>query len=353
MPRKGFTLAELAQLTNSKLVGEASHPIYDVADLESATTQDVSFLSNPKYAQAMANSQAGVVYITPSVALIPDRNFLINEDPSRAFQKTVEAFYEGRLETSGFEGIHPTAVIHKTATIGAGVTIGPHAVIDKEVCIGSNSFISAGCYIGPYSTVGDNCIFHSNVTIRERCIIGNRVILQPGVVIGSCGFGYLTDKQGRHTKLNQVGTVKIEDDVEIGANTTIDRARFKTTIVGRGTKLDNLVQIAHGVKLGEDNLFAAQTGIAGSATTGRCVIAGGQVAIAGHLHVGDGVMIAGKSGIGSSLPPGGKYNGIPALPLQQYNRMTVNLRNINKHVEEIKNLKKELESLKAKLDSVK
>lgn len=326
--KKSFTLAELASLTQSRLVGDPHHQITDVADLESATSSDASFLANPRYEKAMQQSEAGVVFIAPSTPLIPKRHFLVNENPSQAFQKTVEAFHGSKPVLSGFTEIHPTAVVHPTAKIAVGVTIGPHAVIDKGVSIGENTFIGSGCYIGPDSTVGKDCILHPRVVIRERCSVGNRVIIQPGAVIGSCGFGYLTQKDGKHSKLNQVGTVTIEDDVEIGANTTIDRARFKTTRIGRGSKIDNLVQIAHGVVVGEDNLLAAQTGVAGSTTTGRSVIAGGQVAIAGHITLGDGVILAGRAAVSKSLTHPGPYNGVPAVPLQEYNRTHAFLRHL-------------------------
>lgn len=185
------------------------------------------------------------------------------------------------------------------------------------------------------------------MTVRELCIIGNRVILQPGVVVGSCGFGYITDKQGRHTKLNQLGNVIIEDDVEIGANTTIDRSRFKNTEIRRGTKIDNLVQIGHGVILGEDNIIVAQTGIAGSSKLGKNVILAGHVAVAGHLQICDRVVVAGCSGVTKSITEAGKYGGVPAVPLQEYNRNAVYLRNIEASIQKIKELESRLQALEA------
>lgn len=344
---QSFTLEELAAFTNSTLVGNPHHIIQGIADLESATDGDVSFLANPRYENAMQRSSAGAIFVSHSTPLISKQNFLVNENPSQAFQKALEAFFGTVQECSNFEGIHPTAVIHPSATIGKGATISPYAVIEKDVVIGEGSFIGSHCYIGPLSKIGTHCLVHPNVTIREKSQLGNRVILQPGVVIGSCGFGYTTDKLGKHTKLNQVGYVILEDDVEIGANTTIDRARFKVTRICRGTKIDNLVQIGHGVVVGEDNIIVAQTGIAGSSHTGKHVIIGGQVAVAGHISLADGVMVAGKSGISKSLTKAGKYNGIPAMPLAEYNRNTVHSRNIDRYVEEIKSLKERLEKLES------
>lgn len=351
MSTKAFTLAELATLTNSSLVGDADYKISNVADLETATCNDASFLANPIYEKAMLTSLAGVVFIAPSVHLIPSRNFLVSQDPSRAFQMVVEAFFgvEAQIH-SGFQGIHPSAVIHETASIGQNVTIGPLAVIDKDVIIGDHTTIGAGCYLGYKVSIGSHTFLHPHVTIRERCQIGNRVTIQPGAVIGSCGFGYTTNEKGQHVKLNQVGIVIIENDVEIGANTTIDRSRFKATIIGQGTKLDNLIQIGHGVVVGRHNIIVAQTGIAGSTETGKYVIIGGQVAIAGHLSIADKTMIAGKSGISKSIKePGGKYNGIPAIPLKEYNRNTVFLRNIENYVNQIKALQERVKILESKL----
>lgn len=344
MTHQTFTLEELAKRTNSKLVGNPNHTITDVADLQSAGATDASFLANPRYEKAMQESKAGVIFVDSTVQLVPERNFLINSNPSQAFQCVVDTLHANALEFSGFSGIHPTAIIHPTSTIGSNVTIGPHAVIDKGVTIGANTTISAGCYIGPATTIGSECFLHPGVIIRERCKIGNRVIIQPGAVIGSCGFGYLTDKQGKHTKLNQVGNVILEDDVEIGSNTTIDRARFKSTHIKKGTKIDNLVQIGHGVVVGEDNIIVAQTGIAGSTTTGRNVVLGGQVAVNGHIHLGNGVMVAGCSGVSKSLPEAGKYGGIPAVPLHEYNRNSVFLRNIETYINQLKELQTKVDS---------
>lgn len=347
MVKKVFTLAELAGYTKSHLVGDPTHCITNVADLESANVEDASFLANPLYEKAMRSSKAGVIFISPQIPIEDGRNFLVTDDPSRAFQQTIEIFLGDALhQTSGFSDIHPTAVIHDTATLGNNVVIGPHAVIDKDVAIGDNTTIGSGCYIGLATTIGSDCFLHPNVTIRERCKIGNRVILQPGVVIGSCGFGYVTDKRGKHTKLNQIGIVIIEDDVEIGANTTIDRSRFKATIIEHGTKIDNLVQIGHGVIVGKDNIIVAQTGIAGSTKTGKHVVIGGQVAIAGHISIADQVMIAARTGVSKSIREPGKYGGVPAMPLSDYQRNSVYLRNIESYVEQIKDLQMQIDELR-------
>lgn len=343
---KPISLKELAKLTHCKLVGNEQYLIDNVANLEEATPSDASFLANPRYQQAMHKSEAGVVFIDLQTPYNEGKNYLISNEPSKAFQQVVDIFFPQRKYPTGFKGIHPSAIIHASAQLSEDVVVGPYAVIDEGARVGKGTFIGAGVFLGPDVTVGNECLIHSGVIIRDHCQIGNRVIIQPGAVIGACGFGYLTDKQGKHTKLNQVGYVIIEDDVEIGANTTIDRARFKSTVIGQGSKIDNLVQIGHGVQIGPHNIIVAQTGIAGSTSTGRNVVIAGQVAVAGHLHLDEGTMIAGKSGVSKSLSKG-KYNGIPAIPVSEYNRNAVYLRQIEKYINQIKKLESRLEALEA------
>ncbi len=351
MTKKSFTIAELAALTQSQVVGSPHHCITAVSDLDSAGEEDASFFAKPefgqasRYEQALSKSAAGVIFVPPDAPLVEGRNYLLNSDPSRAFQVTLEAFNGTEQKLSGFSGIHATAVIHPTSKIGQQVTIGPYAVIDQDVEIGDNTHIGAHCFIGPQVKIGSQCILHPHVTVREKCVIGNRVILQPGAVIGSCGFGYTTDKQGRHIKLNQVGNVTVEDDVEIGANSTIDRSRFKTTRIGRGTKIDNLVQIGHNVNLGPHNIIVAQSGIAGSAQTGHHVVLAGQCGVTGHIKLGDRVILSARSAADKSMPDAGTYGGAPAMPMAEHNRVTVHMRNIEKYVKLLKALEARLSKL--------
>jgi UDP-3-O-[3-hydroxymyristoyl] glucosamine N-acyltransferase len=270
-----YTLAELSVLCDAQLIGDPNHLISGVDTLEDATASDASFLANPRYVEAMKKSKAGVICIDAKAPLQEEKNYLICKDPCRAVQIIAELFI--KKDSSGFSGVHPTAIIHSTALIGPDVTIGPYAVIDKNVRIGARTYIGPHVTIGFSTDIGTDCYIHPHCTVREHCHLSNRVILQPGAVIGSCGFGYTTNQLGQHIKLEQLGTVVLEDDVEIGANTTIDRARFKITRIRKGTKIDNLVQIAHNVEIGEHNLIAAQTGIAGSAKTGKYVMMGGQI----------------------------------------------------------------------------
>lgn len=345
--RKTFTLAELARITKARLVGNPDHTITGVDALEKASEEDASFLVNPRYKEQMKRSQAGVICVNEEVEALPSRNFLISDNPSRTIQ-TIAEMIIGYQMVSGFQGIHPTAIVHPEAQIGPDVSIGPYAVVDRGAIIGARTRIMAHVCVGASAQTGEDCILHPHAVLREGCILCNRVILQPGAVIGSCGFGYLTDASGTHNKLEQIGNVVIEDDVEIGANTTIDRARFKTTRIGRGTKIDNLVQIAHNVSLGEHNIIVSQTGIAGSTKTGRHVIMGGQAGIVGHVEIADNVIIASRGGVSKDIPKAGKYNGSPVIPLADYNRQQVHLRKIVDYVKQIEDLEARLSKLEQK-----
>lgn len=334
-----YSLEELAKKTNCQLIGDPKHCITGVADLESATPQDASFLTNPRYHGAMQRTHAGVVVIQENIERPGHKNYLISANPDATFQQLIELYRTNRAPRTYFTGIHPTAVIHASAKIGDNVTICPHVVIDGGVTIGHGTFIGAGSTIGADVTIGKDVCIYQQVTIREGCSLGDRAVIQPGAVIGSCGFGFTTDRQGVHTKLNQVGTVCIEDDVEIGANTAIDRARFKATRIGCGTKIDNLVQLAHGVVIGKHSLLIAQTGIAGSTTIGNHVILAGQVAVNGHITIGDQVVVAACSGVTKSIKKPGRYAGYPVMELSEHNKNQVLLRNIAKFVQDLQSLK--------------
>ena len=346
---KRYSLAELAELTNTKLIGNGAATIVNVDSLESATESDVAFLANPRYIEAMKHTKAGLICIDANTPLVEEKNFLISDNPSATFQKIVKILLSSNSPVSGFVGIHPTAVIHEGAKIGRDVTLGPNVVIDQHVVIGDRCKIYPSCYIGASVTIGEDCTIYPGVIIREGCSIGNRVTLQPGCVIGSCGFGYITDPQtGRHTKLEQLGTVTLEDDVEIGANTTIDRARFKSTLIRKGTKIDNLVQIAHNVELGENNVIVSQAGISGSTKFGKNVFLGGQAGVVGHIEITDNVKIAAKGGVSKSIVASGNYRGSPVDLLSVYNKREVLLRKIEVFVKEIKELKTRIEALEKK-----
>ncbi len=330
------TLQELAKLTQATLKGDPLHIISGLETLEEASFEDASFFSNPRYEESMKRSKAGVFCVSPKMVISEEKNYLIAENPSLLFQKLVEIFYPDKKTSTGFTGIHPQAVIHPTAHIEEGVTIGPFCVIDQHAKIGKGTVLFSHVYIGSYTTVGKNCLFYPMSSVREHCVLQDRVILQQGATIGSCGFGYTPDEKGRYIKLEQLGGVILEEDVEIGANTTIDRARFKNTIIKKGTKIDNLVQIAHNVEVGENTVMAAQTGVAGSTKIGSSVMIGGQVGILGHVHITDKALIATRSGVSKSLTKPGPYRGSPAMPLQEYHKREMNIRKLSALYKQLK-----------------
>jgi UDP-3-O-[3-hydroxymyristoyl] glucosamine N-acyltransferase len=332
--RPQYSLRFLAELTQSELIGDPNFLIANVDVLESATADDISFLANPRYQRQMDQSQAGAVCIPRNIELIEGRNFLVSDNPSKAIQLIAELISRGREHKSGFSGIHPTAVIHPEALLGEDVNIAPYVVLDRGVRIGNRCSLYSHVSVGPDSVIGDDCVLYAHAVVREGCRLGERVILQPGAVIGSCGFGYHTNSRGVHEKITQLGIVVLEDDVEIGANTTIDRARFKETRISRGTKVDNQVQIGHNVVLGENNLIVAQVGIGGSTKSGRNVILGGQVGVIGHVRLSDFVVVTAQGGVSKSLLSG-KFGGSPATPLDEHNKQEVFLRRLPQRVEKI------------------
>ena len=333
-----FTLEELSVRLGAQFEGDPHLCLAGVCDLEHATSTDLSFFWNPRYFQKMVESRAGAIIVAPTVERPAGKNYLLHSDPSVVFQAALALFMGSKAHVSGFEGIHPTAVVHPTAKLGEGVVLGPHAVVDEYAVIGDRTIINALVYIGPRVCIGTDCTIHPHVVIREQCVLGNRVIVQPGAVIGSCGYGYSTDNEGRHTKLDQLGNVVLHDDVEIGANTTIDRARFQSTVIGEGTKVDNQVQIAHNVEIGNHCLIVSQVGIAGSTKLGNRVTLGGQVAVNGHIQIADGVRVTACSGVSKSLPRAGDYGGVPVQPLHEYNRNAVYLRRVGELFERVKAL---------------
>ncbi|NBO23939.1 MAG: UDP-3-O-(3-hydroxymyristoyl)glucosamine N-acyltransferase [Chlamydiae bacterium] len=343
---KSFSLKELADITGCSFYGDPDARFIGFDDLQSASFQEVSFLANMRYKERLHQSKAGAICIDPTIEKIEGKNYLISDNPSSSFQKIIHAFSNQSLNSTGFKNIHPSSVIHPSCEIGENIEIGPFVSIDQNCRIQSGTKIKAHVSIGPNVSIGENCLIYSNVTIREGCQLHNRVILQPGAVIGSCGYGYETTSLGKHLKIDQIGIVILEDDVEIGANTTIDRARFKATIIHSGTKIDNLVQIGHNVEIGKDNLIVSQTGIAGSTKTGDHVIMGGQCGIVGHIKIASKTVLTTRSGVSKSIDTPAIYGGSPVMPLTEYNRQQVLLRNIEVLNKKIKNLESTLSAMK-------
>lgn len=347
---KWYSLKQLSHLTNSTFSGDPDYKVSSVNSLDSASSTDVSFLSNMRYRDLLKNSQAGIVCIHPKDLIECDKNFLISDNPSKTFQIITDLLIA--QSSTGFVATHPSAVIHPSAQIDPTVVIGPNTTIDQQVKIGKGTIIYSNVSIGPDVEIGEDCVLYPGVIIRERSRLKNRVILQPGCIIGSCGFGYITSADGKHQKIEQLGNVILEDDVEVGANTTIDRARFKHTLVRQGTKIDNLVQIGHNVCLGEHNIIVSQTGISGSAKTGKYVILGGQAGIIGHVEIPDHTHIASRGGVTKSIAKSGQYGGFPLQPYHEYNKHRIYIRNIEKYAKKIEELQNKISLLEEKLQKI-
>ncbi len=303
-----LTLREIADEVNGRVVGDPNYVVTGISTIQDADSNSLTFLANPKYRKFVSTTRAGAILINedPGVA---GKNFIVVDDPYLAFAKILaKHFYTPPVPA----GISKRAIVSENAVIGENVTVGDGTIISDGVSIGDGTYIYPGVFISENSRVGKNALIYPGVIVRENSIIGDNVIIQPGVVIGGDGFGFVPGKNG-HFKIPQLGNVVIEDDVEIGANTTIDRGAIGSTVIGKGTKIDNLVQIGHNVTIGKYCLIAAQVGIAGSTKIGNFVMIGGQAGIAGHLEIGDGVQIAAKSGINASIPPGEIVGGIPAV----------------------------------------
>jgi UDP-3-O-[3-hydroxymyristoyl] glucosamine N-acyltransferase len=340
-------LHELAALAGCKhpVGGSASESveITGVASLLEARPGDVTFFGNPRYLAQLRLSKATAAFVPLDFEEEVPPLLLRVENPSVAFASVVAAFAPPQITPPRV--IHPTAVVSATAILGEGVSVGPLAVVEEGVVIGDGSMIGPGCLIAQEVTIGQNCHLHHGAIIRERCILGNRVILQPGAVIGSCGFGYEL-QAGKHVKIPQTGIVEVGDDVEIGANTTIDRARFGRTVIGEGSKIDNLVQIAHNVQVGPHSIICSQVGIAGSTRVGSYVTLAGQVGLAGHLEIGDKAVIGAQSGLSKNVPPGSMVLGAPAKPMKEWKQNNFYISQLGKLYERVKELEGEVKRLK-------
>lgn len=328
----------IADLVEGRLVGSADVELTGVESLAEANPSQVSFLGNKKYIPQIQSSKAGVVFLPEGFSgeLNESATYIYVKDPSVAFSAVVDLFAPASIEIS--VGIHKTAIIAADVEVPASSAIGPNVVIESGVKLGENCKIGAGCYIGHETVLGDDCWLHPNVVIRERCLLGNRVAIHSGSTIGSDGFGYIPGANG-HTKIPQVGTVQIDDDVELGANVTVDRARFGRTWIKQGTKIDNLVQVGHNVTIGKYCFICAQVGIAGSTELGDRVVAAGQVGFSGHITVGDGTTAMGQAGVIKDVGPGELLFGTPAIPRKEFAKQSLSIKKVAKLEEELKRLK--------------
>lgn len=311
-------LAKLAEHLGASLHGDPSLNITGVAGIEHAGPGDLSFVANPKYAALARSTQASAVLVDPGFGEISAATLRI-ENPYLAFARAIELFYKA---PSYPPGIHPTAVIAPTARIGKAAHIGAYAVVSDHVVLGEHAILQPHVVVYPHAHIGDHFFAHSHVVVREHCRIGHHVVLQNGVVIGADGFGFARQADGTWYKILQSGPAVLEDDVEVQANSCIDRASIGETRILSGTKIDNLVQVGHGSQVGKDTLLCAQVGLAGSTNVGNKVILAGQVGVAGHCTIGDGAVATAQSGIPGDVAPGKVVSGYPAIDNRQWLRST-------------------------------
>lgn len=338
------TLQELAEYLGGTVRGDAALTVNGLAPLESAGPDKVTFLANPKYAAKVAETKAGAVLMAPGTEAY-GRNVIELANPYLGFAKLLTLFYTAAHPPLG---VLPEAVIGINVTLGEGISIYPGAVVGNNVTIGDRVVIHPGAVIYDDATIGDESVIHANAVVRERCRLGKRCKLQPGAVIGSDGFGYAPDGPSYYP-IPQIGIVVLEDDVEIGANSTVDRAALEVTLIKRGTKLDNLVQVAHNCQIGEDCMIVSQVGIAGSSKIGNHVTLAGQVGVVGHVSIGDNVIVGAQAGVPSALASNGYYSGSPAMPHKDWLRVMGVLPKLPDMRKKVSELEKKIAALEARL----
>jgi UDP-3-O-[3-hydroxymyristoyl] glucosamine N-acyltransferase len=338
------TLAEIAEFIGSEVIGDGSIIITGINGIREAISGDLTFVANSKYAALAEKTKASAI-LYPKNLKLPDKPVILSDDPAVSFTKILALFADD--ETYSFKGKHPSAVVADNAQIGKNVTLGPNVVVEPKVTIGDDSVIGANCFIGFKSTIGKDVQIFPNVTVGDKTVIGNRVRIFSGTVIGADGFGF-EQINGEHQKIPQLGIVVIEDDVEIGANVSIDRARFNKTVIGRGTKIDNLVQIGHNVIIGEHCIIVAQVGIGGSTIVEKNTILAGQAGVVGHITIGKGSIVAAQAGVVGSLPPDSIVSGYPAKPHAHAKRVYAAVQSLPDYIKRIRDLEKKIEELEHK-----
>lgn len=338
------TLAEIAKIIDGEVQGDEHLVITGISGIKEAKKGHITFVANPKYFSLVEQTQASAVIVSFNIPF-SKKPLIRVKNPSLAFSKFASTII-GDL-SHHVNGIHSTAVIAEDVVIGKNVAIGPCVVVQSKANIGNDTVIHGGCFIGYEVIVGQGCLIYPNTTIRERVQIGSNVIIHCGAVIGSDGFGF-ADVKGVHEKIPQVGIVVVENDVEIGSNVTIDRARFDKTFIGQGTKIDNLVQIAHNVIIGKNCIIVSQTGISGSVEIKDGAILAGQSGIAGHLTIGEGAIVAAQAGVTKSVQPKDIVSGYPAKPHNIAKKVNAALQRLPIYVQKIQDLEKRIEYLESK-----
>ena len=343
-------LKEAADLVGGVVIGNPDIEIKGIAKIEEAVEGDLTFLSLPAYEKFLATTKASVVLISPEFNKTrTDLIYIEIKNPNVALQKIIITYFKPEIK---FKGIDKTASIDPTAAIGKNVTVGKNVVISAGCIIDDNTIILHNTVILENAKVGCNCLIYPNVSIGENCCLGNNVIIHSNTAIGSDGFGYIQDEKGVSQKVPQIGNVVLEDDVELGSNVSVDRAALGSTIIKKGTKVDNLVQIAHNVVIGENSIIISQSGIAGSTTLGKNCILAGQVGVTGHIDITDNVLITAQSGVSKSIDKPGKYRGSPAAPLTETLRMEALIRNLPSYSEKLIKLEEKIASLEDKISKL-
>jgi len=333
-----FSAAQIAGILEGEVIGNPEAIVFKLAKIEEGTEGSLTFLANPKYVNFIYTTQATITIVNND--FVPENELsttLIKvEDAYQSFSKILEYYNQVKLMKSGIE---QPSVISENVIYGEQLYLGSFSYVGKNVTIGNNVKIYPNCFIGDNVTIGDNCVFFAGVKIYSETEIGNNCNFHSGCVVGSDGFGFAPTEDGTYSKIPQIGNVIIENDVEIGANTTIDRATLGTTLIRKGVKLDNHIQIAHNVEIGENTVIAAQTGIAGSTKIGSNCLIGGQVGVAGHLTIGNNVRVQAQSGIGKNIPDGEIIQGSPAFNYSDFSKSYVHFRNLPKIVSDLEELK--------------
>jgi UDP-3-O-[3-hydroxymyristoyl] glucosamine N-acyltransferase len=347
-----FTLAELAARVGGEAQGDGALRIEGVAPLEDANPTQISFFSNRKYRKAFEASRAGAVIVETDEEVPAGRTVLRASPAYLAFAKISTAFHPPR---EPMPEVAPEAVVHPSARVHPSAQVMPLATIGARAEVGPRTIVFSGVQLCEDVRVGADCLLYPNVVVRERCVLGDRVTLQPGCVVGADGFGYALDLEGdgrgpRHFKVPQAGIVVVEDDVEIGANSCVDRATLGATRIGRGAKIDNLVQIAHNVEIGPLSILASQVGIAGSTKLGMGVVAWGQAGLVGHVTVGDRATIAAQAGVAGDVEPGARVAGSPATPDLQWARNSAVFNRLTEMRRELRELRAEIQRLKGTVE---
>lgn len=345
MKQISLTASKIAEITGGRICGDAERVVTGVAGIKDAVADQLSFVGSKKYEEQLLNASAGIILVCPDLADADcsSRTVIVCDNVDLAFAKIAAMYAEE--PPAPIIGVHPSAVVDPSVKLGSNVSVGANAVIERDAVIGDNTVIGAGAYIGHEVKIGCGTFIAPNVTVMFRCLIGNKCIIHSGVVIGADGFGFIPGPAGL-VKVPQTGIVQIDDDVEIGANTTVDRARFGKTWIKSNVKIDDQVMVAHNVTVGESSILVAQCGIAGSAEIGRGVIIAAKAGINGHITIGDGCQVAGTSGVHKSLPAGAVVIGTPAESQREFmTRLTLPKR-VLKQDARIKELEAEVAALK-------